>query len=96
MRDVVERAKDNLSSYDYAHAYGCDPGYPVVLIRDLVAEVERLRGPVDDMSNDPLTELDTADGCWCASCAAKLDKQREFYRLCPDCGNKRCPRCVVP
>ncbi len=60
MRDVVERAKDNLSSYDYAHAYGCDPMYPVVLIRDLVAEVERLRGPVDDMSNDPLTELDTA------------------------------------
>lgn len=48
MRDVVERAKDSLNNYDYAHAYGCDPGYPVGLIRSLLAEVERLRGLVID------------------------------------------------
>jgi hypothetical protein len=44
------------------------------------------------MSADPLADLDAIDQCWCSSCAAKLDKERTFYRLCPDCGNKRCPK----
>lgn len=46
-KDVVDRAKDSLSTYDYAHAYGCDPMYPAGLIRSLVAEIERLRELVD-------------------------------------------------
>lgn len=53
MRDVVEQAKDSLNTYDYAHAYGCDPMYPAGLIRSLLAEVERLR---------------TRPGCCCGGC----------------------------
>lgn len=41
MTGIVERAKNSLNTYDYAHVYGVDPGYPVQLVRDLVAEVER-------------------------------------------------------
>jgi hypothetical protein len=41
---------------------------------------------------DPLAELDAVDNCWCTSCFAKLDKLQQFYILCPDCGNKRCPK----
>lgn len=51
-RDVVERAKDSLNAYDYAHAYGCDSAYPAVLIRDLVSEVERLRAALADVCID--------------------------------------------
>lgn len=51
MRDVVERAKDSLNNYDYAHAYGCDPQYPVELIRALVAEVEKLRQWLNEECN---------------------------------------------
>lgn len=43
MKDVLEQAKDSLNSYEYAHAYGCDPMYPASLIRSLVAEVTLLR-----------------------------------------------------
>ena len=53
MRDVVERAKDSLNSYDYAHAYGCDPMYPSSLIRSLVAEVEQLRRELASAQDRP-------------------------------------------
>lgn len=43
MSGVVERAKNSLNTYDYAHVCGVDPGYPVQLVRDPVAEVERLQ-----------------------------------------------------
>lgn len=49
MTGVAERAKNSLSTYDYAHVCGVDPGYPVQLVRDLVAEVERLQAELDGL-----------------------------------------------
>lgn len=62
MRDVVEIAKDSLSGYDYAHAYGCDPQYPARLIRSLLAEVERLRYDADHFTKQLQDALDPGAG----------------------------------
>ncbi|ABE67546.1 hypothetical protein SEA_SANDALPHON_53 [Mycobacterium phage Sandalphon] len=44
MSDVVERAKRSLNIYEYCRAAGVEMGaYPDNLVRELVAEVERLR-----------------------------------------------------
>lgn len=69
MRDVLDRAKDSLNQYDYAHAYGCDPMYPAALIRSLVTEVERLRAAI---SLHRITTTETPDDRWecCESCGA--------------------------
>lgn len=41
---------------------------------------------------DGLAELADLQDCWCVACHAMLGGPRDFYNLCPDCGNKRCPK----
>ncbi|WP_284076366.1 hypothetical protein [Herbaspirillum aquaticum] len=33
-----------------------------------------------------------APECWCETCDEKLSQLRFRMNLCPDCGNKRCPK----
>ncbi|QOP65931.1 hypothetical protein SEA_STLSCUM_68 [Mycobacterium phage STLscum] len=57
MSDVVERAKKALNAYEYCIAAGADMGmYPDNLLRELLAEVERLRAQetrIRELCEDP-------------------------------------------
>jgi uncharacterized small protein (DUF1192 family) len=55
---------------------------------ELRAEVERLRAE--------LARLTTPKNCWCESCDMETSflGLRSRMSLCPECGDKRCPRSV--
>lgn len=42
--------------------------------------------------SDPLAEFDARRSCGCHACLSELGQSAEFYVLCPECGNKRCPK----
>lgn len=44
------------------------------------------------MRIDPLAELSDRQSCGCHACIHAIGEVQTFYILCPECGNKRCPK----
>lgn len=77
MSDVVERAKDSLNVTQHSAAAGVIPQYPIELVKDLVAEVERLRRDLG-WRDSQIADRERRDGeCLCDHNPSTTDGPQE-------------------
>lgn len=63
-----------------------------VYISDLRAALAAAPQPPEAVQSNDQQQAAVAEACWCETCDAAANGWRIKMALCPQCGNKRCPR----